>query len=63
MLFLYKVITNILYPFLILYMYFRKLIKKEHSERFKEKIYPTHFNINKTEKLNCVGFMLLVLEN
>ena len=56
MLFLYKVITNILYPFLILYMYFRKLIKKEHSERFKEKIYPSHFNINKTENSKLCWF-------
>ena len=56
MLFLYKVITNILYPFLILYMYFRKLVKKEHSERFKEKIYPSHFNINKTENSKLCWF-------
>ncbi len=53
MLFLYKVITNILYPILILYIYFRKLIKKEHSKRYKEKIYPSNFNIikNKNSKL------------
>ena len=56
MLFLYKVITNILYPILILYMYFRKLIKKEHSKRFKEKIYPSHFNVNKTENSKLCWF-------
>ncbi len=56
MLFLYKVITNILYPVLILYMYFRKVIKKEHSDRFKEKIYPSHFNINKTENSKLCWF-------
>ena len=56
MLFLYKVITNILYPILILYMYFRKFIKKEHSKRFKEKIYPSHFNVNKTENSKLCWF-------
>tara|TARA_B100000886_G_scaffold130030_1_gene87669 strand:- start:5866 stop:7089 length:1224 start_codon:yes stop_codon:yes gene_type:complete len=37
-------------------MYFRKVIKKEHSDRFKEKIYPSHFNINKTENSKLCWF-------
>ena len=43
MLFLYKILTSILYPFLIVFIFFRKLKKREHSKRYKEK--SLEFNI------------------
>ncbi len=56
MLFLYKILTNILYPFLILYIYFRKFNKKEHPKRFKEKIYSSYFNCQKKEQSRLLWF-------
>ena len=56
MLYLYKIITNILYPFLIIFIFVRKLKKKEHSERFKEKIFRSSFNIKKKERIKLVWF-------
>ena len=51
MLFLYRLIINILYPFIFLIIYIRMLIGKEDRKRFKEKLYPSSFggkkNVNK----------------
>jgi len=50
MILLYRVITTLSYPFLVILIYIRKIFKKEDSLRFKEKIYPSHFNtINKND--------------
>ena len=56
MLFFYKILTNILYPFLILFIYFRKFNKKEHPKRFKEKIYPAYFDCKKKEESRLIWF-------
>tara|TARA_B100000029_G_scaffold506357_1_gene588972 strand:- start:537 stop:1814 length:1278 start_codon:yes stop_codon:yes gene_type:complete len=34
----YKLIAFLLYPLIVIYLYFRKLKKKEHPERYKEKL-------------------------
>ena len=39
MLFLYKITTIILYPFLIILVFMRKIVGKEDPSRFKEKIF------------------------
>ena len=36
--FCYKLITYLFYPFAPIYLFFRKLNKKEHSKRYKEKL-------------------------
>ena len=36
--FCYKIFTYFLYPFSFIYLFFRKLKKKEHATRFKEKL-------------------------
>ena len=46
----YRVISNILYPILILFIYLRLFLNKEHPTRFKEKFLSSNFKINKTEK-------------
>ena len=53
MILLYRIFTTCLYPFLILLILLRKILKKEHVIRYKEKIYPTNFNVvrNKNSKL------------
>ena len=47
MILLYRIFTIILYPFLFIFLYYRKLINKEDPIRFKEKILPGCFNVNK----------------
>ena len=51
---LYKLITNILYPVLILLIYLRKIFKKEDQIRFKEKIFFSNFNVKRNH--NCKLF-------
>ena len=52
----YRVLTFFLYPFLVVFLYYRVFIKKEDSIRFKEKIYPKHFNIKKNSDLKLIWF-------
>ena len=56
MVFLYKILTNILYPFFIIYIYFRKFVKKEHPQRFKEKIFSSNFNCIRKENFRLLWF-------
>ena len=56
MLLLYKILTTILYPFLILFIFFRKLKKKEHSLRYKEKIFSSSFNVNRNDNTELLWF-------
>ncbi len=50
MILLYKVLSTVLYPLLVLIIYIRKFIGKEDSMRFKEKIFLSHYNA--VEKYN-----------
>ena len=56
MIIIYRILTYILYPFLILLTYLRKLIKKEHSIRYKEKIFPFFFNVKRNPNTNLIWF-------
>ncbi len=56
MIIIYKVLTNLLYPILIIFLYYRKIINKEDPKRFKEKILSSHFKINKKENLKLIWF-------
>lgn len=56
MIFAYRVLTAILYPFLILLIYCRKILKKEDPVRFKEKFLISHFNIRKKNKNKLIWF-------
>ena len=47
----YRILTFILYPFLFLFLYIRKIKKKEDPIRYKEKILVSHFKIK--EKNGC----------
>jgi len=46
---LYKAITILIYPFLVLIIFFRKMIKKEDPKRYKEKILVSHFNVKRNK--------------
>lgn len=52
----YRVLTFFLYPFLLIFLYYRVLIKKEDSIRFKEKIFPKYYNIKKNNDLKLIWF-------
>ncbi len=56
MIFIYRILTNLLYPFLILLIFFRKLRNKEDAYRYKEKIFPSFFNVKKKKKSNLLWF-------
>ena len=56
MLLAYRFFTLILYPLLILIIYIRVFLKKEHRKRFKEKISINHFNIKRNFKKKLIWF-------
>ena len=56
MILIYRVLTNILYPFLFFFLYFRVLINKEDPRRYKEKILVNHFNVKKSKNLKLLWF-------
>ena len=56
MILIYRLLTNIFYPFFILFTYFRKMKKKEDPLRYREKIFSSHFNIKKNEKSKLIWF-------
>ena len=56
MIIFYRFITNLLYPFLIILIYFRKVINKENKKRFKEKIFSSYFNVKRNENSKLIWF-------
>ena len=64
MILLYRVLTMALYPFLFIFIYFRKIFKKEDPVRYKEKILISHFNVEKKiSQLNDFGVIILNNKN
>ena len=56
MIYIYSFVSTILYPFLILLIFFRKINKKEDSTRYKEKILTSSFNVNRNDKDKLIWF-------
>ena len=54
--FLYRIITNFIYPFLIVLIFFRKLRNKEHQIRYKEKIFPSSFKTLEKNNSKLIWF-------
>ena len=52
----YRVLSNLLYPIFVIFVYFRKLIKKEDPVRFKEKIIISHFNVKREKSNKLIWF-------
>lgn len=52
----YRVLSNLFYPIFVIFVYFRKLIKKEDPVRFKEKILISHFNVKKEKGNKLIWF-------
>ena len=53
---IYRVLTNILYPILILIIYLRKLKKKEDPLRYKEKIFVSFFKVKRKSDKKLIWF-------
>ena len=56
MLQVYRFFTYFFFPFLIVLIYFRLILKKEDPKRFKEKIFSSHFKIHRDNKKKLVWF-------
>ena len=52
----YRIFTTLIYPLLFIFLYYRKILKKEDSKRYKEKILISHFNIEKKRKSQLIWF-------
>ena len=56
MILIYSILTNIIYPFLFILIYFRKIQKKEDVVRYKEKILISYFNVSRNENSKLILF-------
>ena len=56
LLFLYRILTNLFYPLLIILIFLRKLRGKEDKIRFKEKIFYSYFNVKKEKDVKLIWF-------
>lgn len=56
MIYIYRVITNILYPLIILIIFFRTFFNKEDKKRFKEKIFSSSFNVERKKDTKLLWF-------
>ena len=56
MIFIYKLISNLLYPVIIFLIFFRKIINKEDKIRYKEKIFSKNFNIKRKSGSKLIWF-------
>ncbi len=56
MILVYRILSTLIYPFLIILIFYRRIIKKEDQKRFKEKILISHFNIAKKNRSKLIWF-------
>lgn len=56
MILLYRILTNIIYPLLLILVYVRKFSNKEHQFRFKEKIFISNFNVIREDDKKLIWF-------
>ena len=63
MILVYRIIINIFFPFLVIFIFLRTIFKKEDKERYKEKLFSSFFNIKRNNQKNLSGFTKLVLES
>ena len=52
----YRVFTTLLYPILFLFVFWRKMTKKEDQNRYKEKVLISHFKVNKKLDSKLIWF-------
>lgn len=52
----YRIFTTLLYPFLFIFVYYRKIFNKEDPIRYKEKILVSHFRVSKKKGSKLIWF-------
>ena len=50
MILLYRVLSVLFYPLIVILIFARKFLKKEHPVRYKEKIFSSNFNVRRKKK-------------
>ena len=53
---LYNTIAFILYPLLVMLIFLRKIFNKEDRYRYKEKIFPSSFNVKRAHNSKLILF-------
>ena len=56
MLQVYRYLTYLLFPLFVFLIYFRSILQKEDKTRYKEKIFSSHFNVNKNNSKKLIWF-------
>ena len=56
MILIYRVLTSLVYPFLFIFVYCRRIINKEDSKRYKEKLLPSCFNAKRNSSMKLIWF-------
>jgi len=56
MIIFYKFLTIIFYPLFLIFIFVRKIFKKEDPLRYKEKILPSHFKVNRINNTKLIWF-------
>ena len=56
MVLLYKVLSNLLYPIIVIIIFIRKILKKEDPIRYKEKIFYNHFKVERITGSKLIWF-------
>ena len=52
----YRILTTLIYPLLLIFILFRKFLKKEDASRYKEKIFTSHFNVDRRKDFKLIWF-------
>lgn len=52
----YRVLTNLLYPLIFIFIYFRVFLKKEDPNRFREKLLSSHFKVDRKNNRKLIWF-------
>ena len=56
MIILYRTLTILIYPLLIILVFLRRLQNKEDAKRYKEKIFPSFFNVCRKKNTKLIWF-------
>ena len=56
MLFIYRSLINVIYPFLIIVIFLRVFFKKESKQRYKEKLFSSSFNVKRDLNKKLIWF-------
>ena len=56
MILIYRIFTTLIYPLLFVYIYYRKILKKEDPSRYKEKILISSFGANRKKNSKLIWF-------